>query len=270
MLDYSKTTRLDQGETEEDIEDDIPTTQRASDEEPDDAERAEPSLLTPASSAMPSPVEEQRVQGLNNLPSNSSSSFSNPGCDTMSNLQPVRQDSRSFGASVERSMVDTLMERNATHGMAYGHHGESYSQMQISQPQFQRPSMHPPVEHHETARWADFNNSNSFNHVSNMGASVQSEPAMTDYGIYSSTGIGSIATATDDLPCTEDFYQQQAQLDRMQQQIRHHHNLVPELASRQPRELPYHTGSSQSAQQMVMSRHNSYDQAMMQNSYYQL
>jgi hypothetical protein len=271
VLDCSKTTRLDQGETEEDIEDDAPAHSDALDEETEEIEQAEPTMLTPTSSTMPSPVVQQRMQCQNNANNSASSSFSAQAGDVSSNHRPLRQQVRPYDDSFEPSMAGEMMERSVTNAMTYSQpsfNQPTYSQLQISQPQFQQQSMHPQIEQHDATRWAEYNNSDAFNHVSHMVAPVQAEPVIADYAMYSGTHCTSMAPITHGLPCAEDFYQQQARMNQMQRQIHHHHDLVPQLASQPPREIPYRTASAQSTQHMEVSRHNSYDQAIMQNSFF--
>lgn len=225
-------------------------------------------MLTPASSSMPSPVEQQHMQSHKEVNNSASSSFSNQASDVSNHHQPLRRQVRPYDEHFEPSMGGEIMERIASNAMTYNQPGfnqSTYSQLQLAQPPFQQRPSHPPMENHETTRWADYNNPNAFNQVSHMGAPVQAEPMMTEYGMYGDAHIGSMNHG---LPCTEDFYQQQSRINQMQRQSHHHRDLIPQLASQTLREIPIRTASAQSAQHMAISRHNSYDEAMVQNSFY--
>lgn len=271
--DLSKTTRISQGESEKDVADEDPVTDQAqgAPAESDEPDNAEPITLTPASSTMPSPVDQQRSQGHNTITNSASSSFSEHGCDVMHNPQPVRQQTRPHNDALQRSMAGESIGRSVTSNMTYNNHAcnqPAYSQMQMSHPQYQQHSMHPPMEHHETPPWSEYDDANVFNHISHMGAPAQSEPPMADYSMYNIAHMGSMATISHGLPCPEEFYQPQVRLDQMQRRLHHQHDFVAELPSQPSRDIPYRGTSTPSTQQMAMSRHNSYDQAMLQNSFY--
>lgn len=270
--DCSKATRLEQGEPAKDVEDvevDVPLSNQASDEESEGTEHAGQAMLTPASSTMTSPVEQQRMQAHNIVTNSTSASFSNQESDVINNHEPKRQQMSGYDESFDRSMTGQTMERRNTDGMTYTTHGlaqPSYSHVPISQPQYPIQPVHSRIDHHETQQWAEFN-SEAFNRVSHMGAPVQPEHVITGYGVFGGADMGNMATISDGLPCTEDFYQSQARMEQIRRQFQQQ-SLAVGLVSQPPRDIPYRTASAQSTQQMNISRHNTYDHGVLQSSFY--
>lgn len=266
LPDCSKATRTQQGEQPEDIEDvdvDVPLSNQASEEDSEETEHAEQALLTPASSTMTSPADRQRNQGY--IISNPSSSFSTHDGDIK------RQQMRGYDEAYEQSMAGEMMERRNTNSMAYAHHAlaqTNYSPLPISQPQYPQQSMHLRADH-DAQRWVEFG-ADAFGHVSHMGAPVQPESVITGYGVFSNTDMGSLTAIPDGVPCTEEYFQPQANHARMEhiRQRLQHQNLVTDFTSQPPRDIPYRTASAQSNQQIHMSRHNSYDHGVLQNPFY--
>lgn len=264
MPDCSKATRLQQGEPAGDVEDvdvDVPLSNHVSEEDSEETEHAAQALLTPASSTMTSPAEQQRIQG--QFINNTSSSFSTQDGDVK------RQQMGSYDETFERSMAGEMMERRNTSGITYARHAlaqPSYSPVPISQPQFPQQSMHLRMDHQEASRWAEFD-SDTFNRVSHMGAPVQPETVITSYGPFSNTDMGTLALMSNGVPCTEEYFQPQTRMEQLRQRLQQQ-DLITELASQPPRDIPYRSASAQSNQHMNMTRHNSYDHGVLHNSYY--
>jgi hypothetical protein len=269
LPDCSKATRLQQGEPERDVEDvdiDVPLSIHASEEDSEETEHAGQALLTPASSTMTSPADQRRIQ--RHSINNPSSGFSTQDADVN------RQQIGPYNEAFERSMASEMMERRNTNGMTYAHHAlvqPDYSPLPppISQSQYPQQSVHLRIDH-ETPRWVDFS-PDAFNRVSHMGAPVQPEPVITGYGVFSNADMGSLATISSGIPCNEEYFQSQANHARMEQirQRLQQQDLITELTSQPPRDIPYRTASAQSNQQMNMTSHNSYDHGVLQSPFYQ-
>jgi hypothetical protein len=242
----------------------VPNSTQASEEDSEETEHAEQALLTPASSTMTSPADQQRIQGRSVI--NPSSSFSNQDGDVK------RHQMGGYDEAFERSMAGEMMEGRNANGMTYAPRLQlaqpNYSPLPISHPQYSQHAMHLRIDH-DAQHW-DFN-PEAFNHVSHMGAPVQPESVITDYGVYSNADMGSLAAISNRIPCTEEYFQSQAnhsQIGQIRQSLQQP-NLVTELTSQPSREIPYRTASAQSNQQMNMTRHNSYDPNVLHNTFYQ-
>ena len=264
LPDCSKATRLQQGEPAGDVEDvdvDIPLSNHVSEEDSEETEHAAQALLTPASSTMTSPAEQHRVQGQFN--NNTSSSFSTQDGDVK------RQQMGSHDETFERSMASEMIERRNTSGITYAHHTlvqPGYSPVPISQSHFPQQSMHLRMDHQGASRWAEFE-SDSFSRVSHMGAPVQPDTIITNYGPFSNADMGALALMSNGVPCTEEYFHPQARMEQVRQRLPQQ-DLINELASQPPRDIPYRSASAQSNQQMNVTHHNSYDHNMLHNSFY--
>lgn len=271
--DCSKATRLEQGEPVKDVEDievDVPVSTQASDEESEETEHARQEMLTPASSTITSLADRQHMQGHNIATNSNSSSFSHQDGDVTDTPGPIRRLMAGYDDSFDPSMTGEMMEQGTTNNTAYAHHKlaqSNYSHLPVPLPQYPQQPMHPAMEHHETQRWVDFN-PDTINRVSHAGGPVQPESMMTGYSVFSNADMGAMAANSNSLPCTEDFYQSQARMEQMHRHLQHQ-NFDPGLSSQPSRDIPYRIASTQTAQQMPMRRHDSYDDnAVLHSSFY--